>query len=81
MTFLMICFHQGGNIGRNSEFATKVFPPKGRALVETLSVFGFMPFVFLIGVKMDPNIVLRSGKRTVMCWPDSSPSSSSILCL
>lgn len=71
MTFLMFCFHQGGVvlgpsiIGCNSKFATKVFQPKGKALVETLSVFGFMPFMYLIGVKMDPNVVLKSGKRTI----------------
>ncbi|PON92201.1 DNA-directed DNA polymerase [Trema orientale] len=52
-------------MGRNSSFAAKVFPPKGRALFETLSLFGFMLSVFLIGVKMDPNMLLRSGKRAI----------------
>ncbi|XP_062086692.1 cation/H(+) antiporter 15-like [Humulus lupulus] len=52
-------------IGRSPTFATKVFPPKGRALFETLSLFGFMLSVFLIGVKMDPYILLRSGKRAI----------------
>ncbi|KAL5580617.1 hypothetical protein UlMin_013059 [Ulmus minor] len=50
-------------MGRNPAFVAKVFPQKGRTLFETLSVFGFMLFIFLIGVKMDPAIVFRSGKR------------------
>ncbi|XP_024926995.1 cation/H(+) antiporter 15 isoform X2 [Ziziphus jujuba] len=52
-------------LGRDSTFASKVFPPKGRTFLETLSVFGFMLCIFLIGVKMDPNIILKSGKKPV----------------
>ncbi|XP_015575244.1 cation/H(+) antiporter 15 [Ricinus communis] len=50
-------------LGHNSNFAEKVFPTKGRTILETLSIFGFMLFLFLIGVKTDPSIIFRSGKR------------------
>ncbi|KAF5727302.1 cation/H(+) antiporter 15-like isoform X2 [Tripterygium wilfordii] len=51
-------------LGCNSKFAAKVFPVEGRTVLETFSVFGFMFFIFLIGVKMDASTVLHSGKRT-----------------
>lgn len=63
--------HQGGFVlgpsflGRNTAFASKVFPAKGRNLLQTFSAFGFMLCVFLLGVKMDPNMILNSGKRAV----------------
>ncbi|KAF2292193.1 hypothetical protein P3X46_022173 [Hevea brasiliensis] len=52
-------------LGYNLNFAEKVFPSKGRTTLETLSVFGFILFLFLIGVKTDPTVVLRSGKRSL----------------
>ncbi|KAF6174091.1 hypothetical protein GIB67_020273 [Kingdonia uniflora] len=52
-------------LGRSETFSKKMFPLKGRTLLETLSVFGFMFFLFLIGVKMDPTIIFKSGKRTI----------------
>lgn len=50
-------------LGHNMAFAAKVFPIKGRIVLDTLSVFGFMLFIFLIGVKMDPTMVLKSGRK------------------
>ncbi|XP_050216483.1 cation/H(+) antiporter 15-like [Mercurialis annua] len=50
-------------LGHNLNFAEKVFPSKGRTILETLSIFGFMLFLFLVGVKTDPTIIFRSGRR------------------
>ncbi|XP_027337486.1 cation/H(+) antiporter 15-like [Abrus precatorius] len=50
-------------LGRNSAFTDKVFPSKGRNVLDTIAFFGFMLFIFLIGVKIDPTIIFRSGKR------------------
>uniref|UniRef100_A0A7N0THH4 Cation/H+ exchanger domain-containing protein n=1 Tax=Kalanchoe fedtschenkoi TaxID=63787 RepID=A0A7N0THH4_KALFE len=52
-------------LGHNSSFAAKVFPPKGITVLDTMSVFGFMLFIFLIGVKIDPTMVLKSGRKAV----------------
>ncbi|XP_059430784.1 cation/H(+) antiporter 15-like [Corylus avellana] len=52
-------------LGHNAAFAAKVFPPKGTTVLETLALFGFMLFIFLIGVKMDPTIIFKSGKRAM----------------
>ncbi|WJZ89180.1 hypothetical protein VitviT2T_008415 [Vitis vinifera] len=52
-------------LGHNSVFASKVFPTRGRTVLDTLSVFGFMLFIFLIGVKMDPTMVLKSGRKAL----------------
>uniref|UniRef100_A0A5B7BES5 Putative cation/H(+) antiporter 15-like isoform X1 n=1 Tax=Davidia involucrata TaxID=16924 RepID=A0A5B7BES5_DAVIN len=52
-------------LGQNSVFAAYVFPTKSRNVLETLSVFGFMLFIFLIGVKVDPRMVSRSGKKAL----------------
>ncbi|KAK7305483.1 hypothetical protein VNO77_43389 [Canavalia gladiata] len=50
-------------LGRNSTFTERVFPLKGRNVLDTIAFFGFMLFIFLIGVKIDPTIIFRSGKR------------------
>ncbi|XP_028768926.1 cation/H(+) antiporter 15-like [Neltuma alba] len=52
-------------LGRNSEFAKRVFPPKGKCVLDTFAFFGLMIFVFLVGIKIDPTIISRSGKRTL----------------
>ncbi|KZV39907.1 cation/H(+) antiporter 15-like [Dorcoceras hygrometricum] len=48
--------------GHNPTFLSEVFPRKSRLVLDTLSIFGFMIFIFLIGVKMDLSMVVRSGK-------------------
>ncbi|XP_065880600.1 cation/H(+) antiporter 15-like [Euphorbia lathyris] len=53
-------------LGHNLNFAEKMFPLKGGLVLETMSVFGFMLFIFLIGVKTDPSILFRAGKRVVV---------------
>ncbi|KAF6161176.1 hypothetical protein GIB67_007817 [Kingdonia uniflora] len=50
-------------IGRDEGFANKVFPFHGMQVLETFSLFGLMLFLFLIGVKLDINMILKSGKR------------------
>ncbi|CAM8950130.1 unnamed protein product [Rhodiola kirilowii] len=52
-------------LGRNLSFAARVFPQKGITVLDTMSVFGFMLFIFLIGVKIDPTMVVKSGKKAV----------------
>lgn len=52
-------------LGRNLSFAARVFPPKGMTVLDTMSVFGFMLFIFLIGVKMDPTMIVKSGRKAV----------------
>ncbi|EPS72280.1 hypothetical protein M569_02479, partial [Genlisea aurea] len=42
-----------------------LFPRKSRLILDTLSVFGFVLFVFLIGVKTDVSIVARSDRRSL----------------
>lgn len=46
-------------------FSDNVFPTTGRMVLDTLSIFGFMLFIFVIGVKVDPTIVFRSGKKAL----------------
>ncbi|KAL6967778.1 hypothetical protein U1Q18_033589 [Sarracenia purpurea var. burkii] len=50
-------------LGQNTAFSAKIFPKRYRNMLDTLSVFGFTLFIFLIGVKMDASMVLRSGKK------------------
>lgn len=65
-----MCIDQGGvllgpsMLGRDTSLAN-VFPRKSRLVLDTMSVFGFMLFVFLIGVKMDLSIGLRCGKKAL----------------
>ncbi|KAK6145229.1 hypothetical protein DH2020_022049 [Rehmannia glutinosa] len=52
-------------VGRNISFLSKLFPRKSQLVLDTVSIFGFMLFVFLIGVKMDISVVMRSGKKAL----------------
>ncbi|KAK7387275.1 hypothetical protein VNO78_27946 [Psophocarpus tetragonolobus] len=51
-------------LGHSTIFFEKVFPLKGRSVIDTMAFFGFMIFIFLTGVKIDPTVTFRSGKRT-----------------
>ncbi|KAL0910936.1 hypothetical protein M5K25_019033 [Dendrobium thyrsiflorum] len=42
-----------------------MYPQKEMAINRTLAAFGLMFYLFLIGVKMDPKIVLKSGKKAL----------------
>ncbi|OIT06869.1 PREDICTED: cation/H(+) antiporter 15-like isoform X1 [Nicotiana attenuata] len=52
-------------IGKNGELSSKVFPSKGRSVLDTVSVFGFMLFIFQIGVKIDLSIILKSSRKAL----------------
>ncbi|XP_016496770.2 cation/H(+) antiporter 15-like isoform X1 [Nicotiana tabacum] len=52
-------------IGKNGELSSKVFPSKARSVLDTVSVFGFMLFIFQIGVKIDLSIVLKSSRKAL----------------
>lgn len=52
-------------LGHNRKFLAEVFPAKSRILLENLSVFSLMLFIFLLGVKMDLAMALRSGKKPI----------------
>lgn len=66
----MFYVHQGGVtlgpsvLGHNSAFAEKVFPSKAKNVLDTIAFLGFMLFIFQLGVKIDPNIIFRSAKRS-----------------
>ncbi|XP_010251667.1 PREDICTED: cation/H(+) antiporter 15-like [Nelumbo nucifera] len=49
-------------LGKSPGFAEALFPTVGKTVLDTLSVFGFVLFIFQIGIKMDPGRVLRSGR-------------------
>jgi len=69
---LLECFfvNQGGVtlgpsvLGHSTTFVEKVFPGKERSVLDTMTFFGFMLFIFLSGVKIDPTITFRSGRKT-----------------
>ncbi|XP_027941288.1 cation/H(+) antiporter 15-like [Vigna unguiculata] len=42
----------------------KLFSPKTIYIAEALSRFGVMVFLFLVGVKVDPLLIFRTGKKT-----------------
>lgn len=52
-------------LGYYSAFASKVFPVSGINVLETFSIFGLMLFIFQVGVKMDPMIIVKSGKKAL----------------
>lgn len=52
-------------LGQNMSYLSRVFPRKSRIVLDTVSVFGFMLFAFLIGVKMDLSMVVKSGKKAL----------------
>uniref|UniRef100_A0A5B6Z791 Cation/H+ exchanger transmembrane domain-containing protein n=1 Tax=Davidia involucrata TaxID=16924 RepID=A0A5B6Z791_DAVIN len=44
-------------------FTKTLFPAEGDIYLELLAKIGFMFFMFLIGVKMDPCLIVKSGKK------------------
>ncbi|KAJ4977576.1 hypothetical protein NE237_008356 [Protea cynaroides] len=50
-------------LGLNETYEELIFPPKSMKLLETMSLFGCMVFLFLVGVRMDMGILKRSGSR------------------
>ncbi|XP_077213467.1 cation/H(+) antiporter 15-like isoform X2 [Tasmannia lanceolata] len=53
-------------LGRSEAFASAVFPERSRIILDPLSWFSLMLYLFLIGVKMDPSMITSSGKRAVI---------------
>ncbi|XP_038900896.1 cation/H(+) antiporter 15-like isoform X2 [Benincasa hispida] len=52
-------------LGSYSVFASRVFPLSGINVLETFSIFGLMICIFQIGVKMDPMVIMKSGKKAL----------------
>ncbi|CAH9129287.1 unnamed protein product [Cuscuta epithymum] len=53
-------------LGRNGAFLTEVFPIKDGGILDTLSIFGFMLFIFLVGVKINPVMVLKLSRKALI---------------
>ncbi|VFQ72802.1 unnamed protein product [Cuscuta campestris] len=50
-------------LGQIPGFTDKIFPPKGHVYLDLLSKIGYIFFIFLSGVKMDPTLVLKCGRK------------------
>uniref|UniRef100_J3M830 Uncharacterized protein n=1 Tax=Oryza brachyantha TaxID=4533 RepID=J3M830_ORYBR len=50
-------------LSRHTGFREAVFPARGEAVLNTVATFGLMYVIFLIGVRMDPTLVVRSGRK------------------
>jgi Kef-type K+ transport system membrane component KefB len=53
-------------LSRSPAFKEMVFPARGDPVLHTVATFGLMYVIFLIGVRMDPMLVVRSGKKGVI---------------
>nr|DAD26936.1 TPA_asm: hypothetical protein HUJ06_028404 [Nelumbo nucifera] len=50
-------------LGRSERFNQIVFPEKAMFILNTMAVMGIVYFIFLIGVKMDKNLILNPRKK------------------
>ncbi|KAK3015197.1 hypothetical protein RJ639_005406 [Escallonia herrerae] len=50
-------------LGQIPYFTDTFFPEEGEVFIRSLSKIGFVFFMFLIGVKMDPSISSKTGKK------------------
>ncbi|XP_055811060.1 cation/H(+) antiporter 4-like [Solanum dulcamara] len=50
-------------LGKVPKFTENLFPQSGEVFIDLMSKIGYIFFIFLSGVKMDPKVVLRSGSR------------------
>ncbi|CAH9059902.1 unnamed protein product [Cuscuta epithymum] len=50
-------------LGQIPGFTNKIFPPQGHVYLDLLSKIGYIFFIFLSGVKMDPTLVLKCGRK------------------
>ncbi|XP_059627066.1 cation/H(+) antiporter 4-like [Cornus florida] len=50
-------------LGQIPGFTETLFPTKGNKYLDVLGKTGFMLFMFLVGVKMEPSMVMRTGKK------------------
>ncbi|KAL3521270.1 hypothetical protein ACH5RR_019419 [Cinchona calisaya] len=53
-------------LGHEAIVGRVVFPPRGKLIFETVSSFGLMFFLFTIGVKMDPKMMVRPGWKPMI---------------
>ncbi|KAL6610367.1 hypothetical protein ACP70R_040336 [Stipagrostis hirtigluma subsp. patula] len=53
-------------LSRSEAFKEAVFPARGEPVLSTVATFGLMYVIFLIGVLMDPMLIVRSGKKGVI---------------
>ncbi|XP_052156093.1 cation/H(+) antiporter 15-like [Oryza glaberrima] len=53
-------------LSRHAAFREVVFPARGEPVLNTVATFGLMYVIFLIGVRMDPRLVVRSGRKGVV---------------
>ncbi|OVA12693.1 Cation/H+ exchanger [Macleaya cordata] len=51
-------------LGRNKDVKSFLFPRKGDLTLDTLALFSSMFFLFKVGVKIDPTIIKRVGKKS-----------------
>ena len=50
-------------LGNQGVLSTTMFPTRGAMVLETVATFGLMYFLFMVGVKMDPMIMVRPGRK------------------
>lgn len=52
--------------GRNKTWKREVFPESGENLIRTSGVLGLALFLFSVSVKMNPKLILKSGKKLLI---------------
>ncbi|KAL3524024.1 hypothetical protein ACH5RR_016858 [Cinchona calisaya] len=55
-------------LGNVPNFRNTLFPQEGDIFIDILSKIGYIFFIFLTGVKMDPRIVLTASAGTLTAW-------------
>ncbi|CAI9090606.1 OLC1v1025417C1 [Oldenlandia corymbosa var. corymbosa] len=53
-------------LGHDMLIGPVLFPPRGRNIFETFATFGIMFFFFTVGVKMDPRMMIRPGRKSAV---------------
>ncbi|XP_008799868.1 cation/H(+) antiporter 15 [Phoenix dactylifera] len=53
-------------MGRSTKFRRTLFPARGTFLLDIISFFSLMLFLFTIGVKTDLNLIKKPGKRALI---------------
>lgn len=55
-------------LGQIPKFRKTLFPPEGDIFLDALSKFGFIFFIFLSGVKMNPRLLMTAGAGSTAAW-------------